>query len=350
MIKVIKDWIHRYFSDPEAIILIALVISSFTGVMLFGNILAPVLASIVIAYLLQWWVSLLENNNVPRLAAVSFVYVGFITIFASLLLILMPLLWKQLMALFTELPGMLQSAKKILMQFFDAYPAYFSQQQLDTLTSSIIKDIQNWGKAALSASIYSIPGIIAWLVYLVLVPILVFFFLKDSSKISLWLQRFLPNKRPVLQKVAQEMDSQIGNYVRGKITEIVIVGIATYIIFLIFKLRYATLLASLVGLSVIIPYIGATVVTLPVALVAYLQWGWGNEFAYLMLSYLVIQAIDGNVIVPLLFSEAVNLHPVAIIISILIFGALWGFWGVFFAIPLATLFKAIINSWPKKQH
>lgn len=72
---------------------------------------------------------------------------------------------------------------------------------------------------------------------------------------------------------------------------------------------------------------------------------------YLMIAYGIIQALDGNVLVPLLFSEAVNLHPVAIIVAVLVFGGLWGFWGVFFAIPLATLIKAILNAWPKaKQH
>jgi putative permease len=64
--------------------------------------------------------------------------------------------------------------------------------------------------------------------------------------------------------------------------------------------------------------------------------------------YLVIQVLDGNVLVPLLFSEAVNLHPVAIILAVLFFGGIWGIWGVFFAIPLATLIKAIINAWPSQ--
>ena len=66
--------------------------------------------------------------------------------------------------------------------------------------------------------------------------------------------------------------------------------------------------------------------------------------------YLVIQFLDGNVLVPILFSEAVNLHPVAIIVAILVFGGIWGFWGVFFAIPLATLVKALINIWPTHEN
>ena len=76
------------------------------------------------------------------------------------------------------------------------------------------------------------------------------------------------------------------------------------------------------------------------------QWGWGTDFFYLLGVYAIIQALDGNVLVPLLFSEAVNLHPVAIILAVLAFGGVWGFWGVFFAIPLATLVKAVLYAWP----
>ncbi|MET4820539.1 AI-2E family transporter [Endozoicomonas lisbonensis] len=145
------------------------------------------------------------------------------------------------------------------------------------------------------------------------------------------------------------MNSQIANYIRGKAIEIVIVGGVSFVLFALMGLNYAVLLATLVGFSVVIPYIGATVVTIPIALIGLFQWGFGQQFTILMIAYLFIQALDGNVLVPLLFSEAVNLHPVAIIIAVLVFGGFWGFWGVFFAIPLATLLKAVMNAWPRVQ-
>jgi len=110
------------------------------------------------------------------------------------------------------------------------------------------------------------------------------------------------------------------------------------------------LLAVLVGLSVLIPYVGAAVVTIPVILIAWFQWGWSGDFIYVVTIYLVIQALDGNLLVPLLFSEVVNIHPVAIIVAVLFFGGLWGVWGVFFAIPLATLVHAVLVAWPKSDN
>mgnify|MGYP001127647543 CR=1 FL=1 len=111
-------------------------------------------------------------------------------------------------------------------------------------------------------------------------------------------------------------------------------------------IMFCCLMAVLVGFSVLIPYIGAFVVTIPVIGVALFQFGAGTEFWSCFAVYLIIQGLDGNLLVPLLFSEAVNLHPLVIILSVIIFGGLWGFWGVFFAIPLATLVQAVIHAWP----
>ena len=176
---------------------------------------------------------------------------------------------------------------------------------------------------------------------------LVFFFMKDKDRIIGWFNQYLPRERNLSMRVWREVDMQIGNYVRGKFIEILILLSASYVTFTLMDLNYALLLAVLMGISVIIPYVGATLVTIPVVMVAFFEWGVTDEFWYLLLAYAIIQAVDGVVLVPLLFSEVVNLHPVAIIVAILFFGGLWGFWGVFFAIPLATLVKAVLTAWPR---
>ena len=192
------------------------------------------------------------------------------------------------------------------------------------------------------------PQAVILTVVLVLVPLLVFFFLKDKELILAWIHGFLPHDHTLAQQVWREVDRQMGNYVRGKFLEILVVWVATYLGFAYMSLQFAMLLALMVGLSVIVPYIGAVVVTVPVALVAFFQWGWSSEFLWLLGVYLIIQGLDGNVLVPLLFSEVVDLHPIAIIVAVLVFGGLWSFWGVFFAIPLATVVQSILKAWPRQ--
>ena len=152
-----------------------------------------------------------------------------------------------------------------------------------------------------------------------------------------------------MNQIGDELSGQMENYVRGKFLELIIAGSVTYGLFVFFGLNYAALLGFLVGLSVIIPYLGVAAVTVPVTIVALMQFGLSSEFFYLMVGYLVIQALDGLLLVPLLFSEANNLHPLAIILAVLIFGAWFGLAGVFFAIPLAILMKALLSAWPRRS-
>jgi putative permease len=257
-----------------------------------------------------------------------------------------PLLSVQVTGFIKELPQVLSVTRETLMQLPEHY-GYISEKQVQDMADTMDREIASSGQQILTVSLASIPGLITLLVYLILVPLLVFFFLKDKALILSWFSSFLPQDRSLASRVWHDMDLQLGNYVRGKFWEILIVGSVTYVAFAILDLKYAILLAALVGVSVLVPYIGAAVVTVPVAIVAYFQFGWGTDFAIVLIVYGIIQALDGNVLVPLLFSEVVNLHPIAIIVSVLVFGGLWGFWGVFFAIPLATLVNAVLHAWPR---
>jgi len=346
MLGIFQSWYKKYFSNPEAVLLLLFLIISFGLIVTMGEIFAPVITSLIIVYLLQWLINGLVQQNISRNVAYPIVYIAFLAIFIIAILVLLPLLWRQLSNLFSDLPYMLQGAKSSLIKLAEQYPAYFSREQIDTLVSSLLVDIQAWAKTKVSSSLSYIPGIIAWLVYLFLVPLLVFFFLKDSDVIVDWFVKFFPKNRKVLRTIWLEMDKQIGNYIRGKIVQVTIVSLANSLVFLYFELNYAILLAAIIGISVIIPYVGGVVVSIPLILVGYLQWGFSLKLVYMLIAYLIVQAIDGNILVPILFSKAVNLHPIAIVIAILFFGSVWGLWGVVFAIPLATLVKTVIAVWP----
>ncbi len=346
--QIVKDWFHKYLTDPQAVLLAVLLLVGFTIVITMGTVLAPVLASVIVAYLLEGLVRLMVARRLPRIAAVLMVYTFFVAVLLIILLGLMPLLSRQITQFFQELPNMIAKGEQLLLQLPQRYPDFVSVEQIEDIYRRIRGELGGFGQSVLSRSLASIPGVITLVVYLVLVPLMVFFFLKDKGVIVHWFTSFLPRERSLPTQVWREMDVQIGNYVRGKFWEILIVGGVSYAVFAYFGLNYASLLAVAVGFSVIIPYIGAIVVTFPVALVAFFQWGWSEQFGWLILAYTIIQIIDGNVLVPLIFSEAVNLHPVAIIVAVLVFGGLWGFWGVFFAIPLATLVKVLIAVWPRR--
>lgn len=346
MKDLFQSWFKRTFADPQFVILAVILLFGFGIVIFAGELLAPLLASVVIAYLLEALVRGLQRLKISRLVSVFIVFVVFIFVLILLLFGFLPLLSSQFAQLVQELPNMLGRGQEALNKLPEIYPDYVSAEQVNDVIAAISKELLGQGQKILSLSISFLPGIITILIYLILVPLLVFFLLKDKDPIIKWVAGFLPQERGLASKVWDEMDQQIGNYVRGKFVEIVIAGVVTYIVFALMGLQYAFLLAVLVGISVIVPYLGAAVVTIPVVAIAYFQWGWSSEFAYLIIAHAIIQALDGNLLVPILFSEAVNLHPVAIIVAVLFFGGLWGVIGVFFAIPLATLVKAVLTAWP----
>jgi putative permease len=344
--NLLTAWFKRTFSDPQVVILGIVLVAGAAVVFGLGRMLAPVFASIVIAYLLEAAVARLQRMHLPRLPSVFLVFVMFLASFLFLLFGLVPMLTRQLTQLVQQLPTYINQGQELLLQLPEKYPQLLSEEQIQRLIESVGAELATAGQTLLTWSLTSVGNVVGLLVLLILIPVLVFFLLKDKRLLIDWFSGFLPSERHLVSSVWADVEAQIANYVRGKAGEIVIVGAVSYATFTALGLQYSALLATLVGFSVLIPYIGAAVITLPIAFVAFFQWGWGWDFGQVMIAYAILQALDGNVLVPLLFSEALDLHPVAIIVAILVFGGLWGFWGIFFAIPLATVVQAVLKAWP----
>ncbi len=369
--EYVWNWFRKKFGDPQVLGLLFFLLLIAGGIWAFGNMLLPVLASIVLAYLLEGFVVKLESKKVPRILSVTIVFIVFLLLMILVIAGMIPLLATQTSELGRELPQnlhkMIINAESMISTFLAKYPQFYTGGDLEagtdpTLAAQTISqglglsekiftssELKETIKGILSIfSVQSLVAVTTAMVYLVIMPIMIFFFLKDKKLIIDWCSnRFLPKDHRLINQIWIEVDAQIGNYIRGKFFEVIIVGAATYVAFVFLGVKFAMLLGVLVALSVIIPYVGAALVTFPVIILGYAQFGWSADFAYVMVAYTVIQALDGNALVPLLFSEVVNIHPIAIIVAILLFGGMWGFWGVFFAIPLATLVQAVMNAWPK---
>ncbi|PSV24189.1 MULTISPECIES: AI-2E family transporter [unclassified Photobacterium] len=350
MLRMLNRWYQRRFSDPHAVSLVVILLGGFLTIYFFGSLITPLLVAIVLAYLLEWPVARLHKLGMPRTLSVAIVLLVFAGLMVLALFGLVPTIWHQITNLSADVPKMFNDLQIYVSSLPERYPDFVQPAQVVDFMNTLREKVLGLGESVVKGSLASLVSLATIGVYLILVPLLVFFLLKDKDEMLRTLLNILPQNRRLASKVGSEMNQQISNYIRGKVTEIIIVGIASYITFEVMDLRYAVLLGVLVGLSVLIPYIGAAAVTVPVAMVGLFQWGWTPDFWWLLLAYGIIQMLDGNVLVPILFSEAVNLHPVAIIVAVLFFGGLWGFWGVFFAIPLATLVKAVWGALPASDN
>ena len=336
-----NKFFERFFSNEESVYFAILLVSSFVFILLFGNVLLPVFISLVIAFLLNGLMVTLISFNFSRRISISITLLVFFSFYMSLFTAL-PSLGAQINNLLQNLPTIVASFQETLSNMNN-----FSEADIELIFSNLSSQISNLLSSALGQLAGTVSLMFNAILYAIMIPLMVFFFLKDKEELLPLAASVLPTDNDFMRTVFTEMNGQLFNYVTGKFIEMLIVSTASYIVFAILGLPYAVLIAILVGLSVIIPIFGAILVTIPVVLIGLYEWGLTENFYWLLGLYLVIQMLDGNVLVPLLFSNRNNLHPVVIIIAVLFFGGIWGFWGLFFAIPLATFIKAIINSWPE---
>ena len=345
--SLIRDWYNAIAGNNQLALLLVLLVVGTAFVVLTAGMLAPFYAAVTIAYVLQVASDRLQRRGVSRRAAFAIVFGLFIA--ALLVLIgIVPLLGRQVALFSSQFPQLMARAQEILDSLPQKYPTMISPDQATNIAAEAKHEAVVFGQKLAGYVGGTLLGVVTILVYLVIVPIMVFFLLKDKDRIVAWLVTFLPEDHELSSAVWRDVHRQLQNFVGGKVIQMFIVAIVSFVIFKLLGLNYAPLLGIMIGVAVLIPYVGAAFATVPVAFVAVLQWGFSLDAGVAVGAYGVIHALDGNVLVPLLFSEAVSIHPVAIIVAILFFGGVWGLWGVFFAIPLAVLVKAVITAWPKR--
>ena len=348
MFNYLKNFFQRYFFEEEQYAALFIILTFLVFLYFFGGILAPVLISIFFAYMFNGILVNIEKRGFTRLISLSITLLVFFLTYLAIFLIL-PLISRQIVLLIAEIPQIVDSVNLFFKDLIASNPELSSSNELNQAFSNALSFLPNLIEGVLRQLNSGFSAVMNALLYLIIVPILVFFFLKDKEVFLGYLSSLLPRKRELLSKIWIDLDEQLYGYLKGKGLEMVIVTAITWAIFYIQDVNYAFILASLIGLSVLIPFVGAILVTIPVLLIGLFQWGLETEFYIYFLSYLVIQALDGYVLMPLLLGREVNLHPAVIMVAVLIFGGIWGFWGLLLAVPIATFIRAIYTSWPKKE-
>ena len=346
MLEEFNKVFKKIFSNEETILFSFALLIFFIVISFFGSVLTPFIISIIVAYLLVGMQKKIQSYNISEKVSLVITFSIFIVTGATLVIWLVPLLYSQLQAFVLDVPNLINNFRDFISELPSKFPDLVSSDQITIFFQAVSEEISAIAQNIVKTSISSIQSAITVLLYIILFPILVYFFLFDRKNIINGFLKVIPGRRKMFTSIWAEMDIQLSNYVRGKTIEIFIVGIAAAIIFSSLGLRYSALLSVLVGLSVIIPYVGAFLVTIPVVVVGLIQFGLGTQFTILISLYLLLQALDGNLLVPIIFSETVKLHPIIIILAVFIFGSMFGFWGVFFSIPIATFIKAVWNAWP----
>ena len=337
--------ISQRLDDPHIRGLILVIILGVALFAFFGEALAPYFAAIVIAYLMEGQIRLLVRLKLPRIIAVLIVFSIFFLLLNLLLFKLLPNLVSELSRVSKEIPRITETLKGLMLKVSNYLSDFVDADFAESILVGLVEVAQEYAAEAVSALLQGgLPGLISVMVYLLLVPFLVFFFMKDKDLLLQSFIRFLPQKRGLINRVLREVETAVGGYIRGKFLEMLLLGVTSYLGFVFIGFKYAFLIGILTGLSVLIPFLGLAVVTVPVLVLGLFQWGLSWDATQPLVVYAVLQILDGNAVAPLILGETVKVHPTTIMLAVLFFGSLWGVVGVFFAVPLWVLVKSVVEA------
>lgn len=314
-------------------------------VVIASNVLMPLIIAILLYYLLDPLVSLL-SKKMNRIWAVAIVFILIFFIIGLLTAFLIPLLEDQVTNLIETMPVFIENVLSEAQTISQNLPAndFFSQliEQAQSVADSLFNnfgDILSTGLTNVSGLVSSVTNVFFTLA---VSPIILFFLLKDEEKIVRGLLYLMPPKwRQGLIHIGTEVNIQVGAYIKGQFTIAVINGVMMYIGFLLIGLNYAGVLGVFGGFMSIIPYIGPTVTFIPALIIA--MFDSFTQVLLLIVVWLVIQFVEGNLIEPNIMGKQLQVHPVTIIITLLVMGDLFGLFGLVFGIPMYAILKVIVT-------
>ncbi|RIY35611.1 AI-2E family transporter [Psittacicella gerlachiana] len=340
-----KDLFTRNFNNPQIVALIIILLVISLVLYFFGRILAPVFLAVGLAYILNFPVRWLVKKGFKRIYALILVFSLLVCVMAWLVFSIAPMLIRQLSTLLVEAPTIATNLRDKLLSLEEFNLPYLDRTTLYSIYENINQYIQSNMDIRIDNIITVLHNVAYIAVNSFLVPFMAFLMLIDYAPLKESIIRFLPKSSELADGVFKEFMAQLDNYVRGKVIEFIIMTVLSFVAFAFFGLKYNLILSTLIGISVIIPYLGVIIATVPFAIVAFFQFELGTTFWTLMIIHTILQIFNGNILVPVLYSKTNNIRPITVIVAVIFFGQIWGILGVFLAIPLCTLIKAVANAW-----
>jgi len=309
---------------------------------LLSPILTPFLFAALLAYLGNPLLRRLERHHLPRVLAVTLVFLVLFGLLLLLLLILIPRLEDQVSQLLSRLPRYLEWLKGYLQPYLEQWLPE-ARETLDT--KSLGEALaQHWKTAGgVLAGIWqslsrSGLAVITWLVNLLLVPVLAFYLLRDWDRLMAAAGALLPsNSKVPWKRLARESDEVLGAFLRGQLAVMFALGVIYTTGLWLVGLDFALLIGLLAGVVSFVPYLGLIVGIFAAGLASLVQFQGPDHLHWVALVFIVGQVLEGSLLTPRLVGERIGLHPVAVIFAVMAGGQLYGFFGILLALPVAAV-------------
>jgi predicted PurR-regulated permease PerM len=315
---------------------------------LLAPVLNPFLVAAALAYLGDPVVDRLEGFKLSRTLSVVIVFLIMIAAALGLVLILFPLLQDQIFALLRRVPALIDWLQSHLLPLLSAKlgidPAALD---LDTIRRTLAenwRDVGNVLGTILGRLGVSGQWILGWLAYLLLVPVVTFYLLRDWDELVARLRALIPPRyEATVTRLARDCDAVLAEFLRGQLMVMLALALIYTVGLWLAGLESALLIGLGAGLVSFIPYLGSITGIVVAGIAAFLQFHDVLHLVYVGLVFGIGQSIEGMVLSPLLVGERIGLHPVAVIFAIMAGGQLFGFFGVLLALPAAAVITVLLR-------
>lgn len=306
------------------------------------NMLVSFLLAFVISYQLGPLVNFLERKNIDRVFATTALFLIFGVVLGVIGYLTFPLLGERIQALQSDAPKYISGVTR-LMQNLETKLKFLQSSGLDI---DLGGKIQERLLPATEKFFGALPKYVTkFLTVMLLAPFFAFFMIKDGRNFSRTLLALVPNNLfELTYNIYHQINDQMGQFVRARLLEAVIVGFVTWVGLLMIGFPFAEVLAVFAAVTNLIPYIGPVIGTIPAVILAMVNGATPLEMSLLLLVYFIAQLIDAAFIIPVVVAKIVDLHPVTVIVVIIIGAQLMGVVGMLISIPVASALKVTIGT------
>jgi predicted PurR-regulated permease PerM len=319
-------------------IAIALVVGGL--LYLLSPILAPFLFAAILAYILDPVVERIVGKYMPRTLAVLLVMLAVLLLMVAFALVVLPLFTKELRLLAERLPAFIVWLNQHVAPFLERQAGIelrFDAETVRRVASELMADNEDLVGRLLGSLKIGGLAVVAFLVNLLLVPVVLFYLLRDWHAMRERVDRLIPRHvHAKAREILREVDAVLAEFLRGQLTVIVVMGLYYVFTLWLTGLQFALPIGLITALMVFIPYVGAILGFVLGSMAALLQFDSLSGLAWVWLAFVAGQMLEGMVVTPLLVGERIGLHPVAVIFALLAFGQLFGFFGVLLALPASA--------------
>lgn len=312
-----------------------------------GKVLLPFVVALILSYILNPFVSYLENKLKISRSISSFIISIFLFLFFIMIpILIIPNIIVQVKSMIYYVPNILEILNEKILYKINAHYGTSLVLKLDNLRNYLLNNMMHISEHLSMVSPIATNGVffLEIIVYIFLIPFILFYSLRNWNLVLNFIDEFIPKKYyNTMHMIIYDIDLMLASYLRGQLSVMIVMSIYYIIALNILGIKFATIIGLITGMLVFIPYIGIALGLIISIIIAFITLSGINTFVGIVILFVLGHLFEGGIVTPQLVGGRIGLNPIMIIFALMVFGKLFGFIGILLALPLATISVVLLK-------